>query len=231
MKLAQLISDFGLNEDCTQDLEKYKEVLLKWNEVMNLTAITDDEEINVKHFLDCLSLFKTNYLEGNKSVIDVGTGAGFPGVVLKIYNRDLQITLMDSLNKRIKFLDEVVKELNLQGVETLHARAEELARNKDYRESYDVATSRAVANLSTLCEYTLPFVKIGGHFIAMKGPEYEAELQEADKAIKILGGKLEKVIKTELPGDIMHYLLIIKKINATDKKYPRGGGKPKSKPL
>ncbi|MDO5040657.1 MAG: 16S rRNA (guanine(527)-N(7))-methyltransferase RsmG [Peptoniphilus sp.] len=231
MTLAQLISDFKLSAEYAQDLEKYKEILLQWNEVMNLTAITDDEEINVKHFLDCLSLFKTNYLEGEKSVIDVGTGAGFPGVVLKIYNRDLRITLMDSLNKRIKFLDEVVKELDLQGVETLHARAEELARNKDYRESYDVATSRAVANLSTLCEYTLPFVKIGGHLIAMKGPEYERELKEADRAIKTLGGELEEVLRIELPGDITHYLVVIKKINPTDKKYPRGGGKPKSKPL
>ncbi|CDZ75724.2 Ribosomal RNA small subunit methyltransferase G [Peptoniphilus sp. ING2-D1G] len=220
-----------MDNECAQDLEKYKKILLKWNEVMNLTAITDDEEINVKHFLDCLSLFKTPYLKGNKSVIDVGTGAGFPGVVLKIYNEDLQITLMDSLNKRIKFLDEVVKELNLKKVETLHARAEELARNKDYREKYDIATSRAVANLSTLCEYTLPFVKKGGNFIAMKGPEYEEELKDADKAIKTLGGKFEEVIKIKLPGDITHYLLIIKKINTTDKKYPRGGGKPKSKPL
>lgn len=231
MNLKSRIEDFGLDSNVSVDLNIYRDLMLEWNKKINLTAITEEKEVDIKHFLDSLSLFKTKYLEGEKTLIDIGTGAGFPGIVLKIYNKDLKITLLDSLNKRIKFLNEVIDELKLDKIETVHGRAEELGRNKDFREKYDIATSRAVANLSTLLEYDLPFVKVGGYFIAMKGPEYKAELEKADNAIKKLGGELKEVIEVELPMDIKHYLIIIKKISPTDKTYPRAGGKPKSKPL
>lgn len=230
MSLNKKIEDFGLNAEVSKELEIYKELLLEWNEKMNLTAITEDNEVDVKHFLDSLSLFKTKYLENNKTLVDIGTGAGFPGLVAKIYNKDLEVTLLDSLNKRLTFLEEVISQLNLQGVKTLHGRAEELGR-KELRETFDIATSRAVANLSTLLEYDLPFVKVGGYFIAMKGPEYLEELEKAKNAIKLLGGKLEEVIEIKLPLDITHYLVVIKKINSTPNKYPRAGGKPKKNPL
>ena len=231
MSLKEQIEEFGLDSSCYEKLEKYKEILLDYNEKVNLTSITDSDEVNIKHFLDSLSLFKTNYLIGNKKIIDIGSGAGFPGMVIKIYNPDLKLSLVDSLNKRIKFLDKVKEELNLEGIENLHARAEELARNKDYREKFDIAISRAVANLATLCEYCLPFVKVGGYFIAMKGPGYKEELEEAKSAIEILGSSLKEVIEIKLPDDIEHYLLIIKKERTISSKYPRAGGKPRSKPL
>lgn len=231
MNLKSRIEDFGLDSNVSVDLNKYRDLMLEWNKKINLTTITEEKEVDIKHFLDSLSLFKTKHLEGGKTLIDIGTGAGFPGVVLKIYNKDLKITLLDSLNKRIKFLNEVIDELKLDKIETVHGRAEELGRNKDFREKYDIATSRAVANLSTLLEYDLPFVKVGGYFIAMKGPEYKAELEKAENAIKKLGGELKEVIEVELPMDIKHYLVIIEKIAPTDKIYPRAGGKPKSKPL
>lgn len=230
MTLENKIIEFGLESKNIDQLERYKQLVLEWNEKINLTAITEDNEVDVKHFLDSLSLFKTKYLEGEKSLIDIGTGAGFPGIVLKIYNEDLKITLLDSLNKRIKFLQLVVDELNLENIEAVHARAEELGRSENYREKYDIVTSRAVANLSTLLEYDMPFVKVGGYFIAMKGPEYKVELQETS-AIEILGGKLEEVVEIALPDNITHYLIVIKKIKNTPAKYPRAGGKPKNNPL
>lgn len=231
MTLKQYIEDFGLEAKKVQELEKYKELLLEWNEKINITRITEEDEVYIKHFLDSLSLFKTKYLSGNKSLIDIGTGGGFPGLVLKIYNEKLDVTLLDSLNKRLVFLDEVINTLGLKDVRTLHARAEELGRDMEYREKYDIATSRAVANLSTLLEYDLPFVKVGGYFISMKGPEYKEEIENAQKALKTLGGELEEVVEIKLPMDITHYLLIIKKVSMTPKKYPRGAGKPKNKPL
>lgn len=231
MTLKEYIQDFGLDVASTEELEKYKELLLEWNEKINITRITEEDEVYVKHFLDSMSLFKTKYLDGKKSLIDIGTGGGFPGLVLKIYNKDLDVTLLDSLNKRLIFLDEVIKELNLKDVRTVHGRAEELGRNSDYREHFDIATSRAVANLSTLLEYDLPFVKVGGYFISMKGPEYKEEIEGAKNALKLLGGELEEVVEIKLPMDITHYLLIIKKTKKTPDKYPRGGGKPKNKPL
>ncbi|RVU55750.1 16S rRNA (guanine(527)-N(7))-methyltransferase RsmG [Anaerosphaera multitolerans] len=231
MTLEKKIKDFGLEPKNVNKLIRYKELLLQWNEKMNLTAITDSDEVDVKHFLDSLSLFKTKYFNGAESVIDIGTGAGFPGLVLKIYNEDLKITLVDSLNKRLGFLKEVIEELDLQDIERVHGRAEELGRKPEYREQFDIATSRAVANLSTLLEYDLPFVKEGGYFIAMKGPEFLMELEKAKSAMDILGGELKEVIEVRLPMDITHYLIVIKKIKKTPKKYPRGGGKPKNRPL
>lgn len=231
MTLDKYMEDFGLSVKTSEELEKYKELLLEWNEKINITRITEEDEVYVKHFLDSLSLFKTKYLEGEKSLIDIGTGGGFPGLAVKIYNKNLDVTLLDSLNKRLIFLDEVIKELKLDKVSTIHGRAEELGRNSEFREKYDIATSRAVANLSTLLEYDLPFVKVGGYFISMKGPEYVEEVKNAKNALKTLGGQIEEIVEIKLPMDITHYLIVIKKVKETPSKYPRGGGKPKNKPL
>lgn len=231
MTLDKYMEDFGLSVNTSEELEKYKELLLEWNEKINITRITEEDEVYVKHFLDSLSLFKTKYLEGEKSLIDIGTGGGFPGLAVKIYNKNLDVTLLDSLNKRLIFLDEVIKELKLDKVSTIHGRAEELGRDSEFREKYDIATSRAVANLSTLLEYDLPFVKVGGYFISMKGPEYVEEVKNAKNALKTLGGQIEEIVEIKLPMDITHYLIVIKKVKETPSKYPRGGGKPKNKPL
>lgn len=228
--LSKRMIEFGLESKNVEQLNIYKEMLLEKNKVMNLTAITESDEVDVKHFLDSLSIAKTNYLKEESSLLDVGTGAGFPGLALKIYRQDLKVTLLDSLNKRIVFLKEVIEKLDLKEIDAIHARAEEAAHGI-YRESFDVVTSRAVANLRTLLEYDLPFVKVGGHLICMKGPEHVEELKESKNAIKTLGGKLKEVIEVDLPMEIKHYLVVIEKIAKTNDKYPRAGGKPKSQPL
>lgn len=221
-----------LTKDQLDKFVKYKELLLEWNEKINITAITDDKEVDIKHFLDSLTPNLTKLFEGHKKIIDVGTGGGFPGLPLKILNEDLEVTLLDSLNKRIIFLKEVIDALNLKGVEAIHGRAEELARTKEYREEYDLCISRAVASLDTLSEYCLPFVKKDGYFIAMKGPEVEEEVQFSRKAIDKLGGKIIRVEKVGIPcSDIYHSLVVVKKISETLSKYPRGAGKPKKSPL
>lgn len=221
-----------LKKDDIDRFIKYKELLKEWNERINITAITDDEEIDIKHFLDSLTPFKTEIFNGKKKLIDIGTGGGFPGVPLKIVNPDLDITLLDSLNKRIIFLNEVIKELDLEGIKALHGRAEELSNKIDYRESYDICVSRAVASLDTLSEYCIPFVKVGGYFVSMKGPDVEEELKSSQNAIKLLGGKIIDTIRIQIPtSDIIHSLIIIQKISKTPTKYPRGGGKPRKDPL
>lgn len=229
--LIDYMEDYGLDTKNIDKFEKYKELILEYNKHTNLTRITEDEEFNVKHFLDSLSLFKTDLFVKDKKIIDIGTGAGFPGLPLKLYNEDLDITLLDSLRKRIDFLDGVIEELGLKKIRAIHARAEEIARDPNYRESYDIAVSRAVANLSTLTEYAMAFVKVGGYFISQKGPEYKEELKNAKRAIELMGGEVKDVIHTPLPNDIDHYIIVIKKLKATDKKYPRGGGKPRKSPL
>lgn len=232
-KLEELLREFEIEIDSEKNnkLEKYRELLLEWNSFMNLTAITEEDDVNIKHFLDSLTIFKTGELDGKKSVIDVGTGAGFPGIPMAIQNPDLEVTLLDSLNKRIKFLNKVVEETELGNVMTYHGRAEEFARKKEFRDAFDVSVSRAVANMSTLAEYTLPYVKPGGVMIAMKGSEYKEELKEAENAIKILGGEIKEVKEITLPDGILHSLIVVEKVKQTPKKYPRAGGKPKSKPL
>lgn len=211
---------------------KYKELLLEWNEKINITAITEDREVDIKHFLDSLTAFDSEKLKGNKKIIDIGTGGGFPGLPLKIINDELEVTLLDSLNKRIIFLNEVIENLGLENIDAIHGRAEELSRKEEYREKYDICISRAVASLDTLSEYCLPFVKKGGYFISMKGPEVEDEIKQSKNAINILGGKVECTKIITIPqSDIKHSLIIIKKIRQTPTKYPRGGGKPKKKPL
>ena len=221
-----------LNEAQGNQFIKYKDLLKEWNEKINLTAITDDVEIDIKHFLDSLTPIVTKLFDGKKKIIDIGTGGGFPGIPLKIFNNELQVTLLDSLNKRIIFLNEVIRELGLKDIEAIHGRAEELGRTSKYREQYDICISRAVASLNTLSEYCMPFVKVGGYFISMKGPEVDDELKDAEKGIKILGGKVIKKEEIRLHNtDIIHSLIIIQKIQETPTKYPRAGGKPKKNPL
>lgn len=221
-----------LNNRDIERFQMYKELLKEWNTKINITAITDDEEIDIKHFLDSLTPYVTNLFNDDKKIIDVGTGGGFPGLPLKIMNENLKVTLLDSLNKRIIFLNEVISSLGLKDIDAIHGRAEELSRTKEYREVYDICISRAVASLNTLCEYCIPFVKVGGYFISMKGPDVDEELEESKRAIQTLGGKLiDKQIITIPGSDIDHSLLIIKKVHQTPTKYPRGGGKPRKNPL
>ena len=209
---------------------KYMNLLIEWNEKMNLTAITEPKEIILKHFIDSLTILK--YIDDNSKLVDVGTGAGFPGVPLSIMNPTLKITLVDSLNKRLIFLQEVVKELNLKNIEIVHARAEEFGQNKNYREKFDIATSRAVANLATLSEYLVPLVKIGGKIISMKASNAKEEINDAQKAIEVLGGKIEKIEEFDLPeSDIGRTIIIIDKNKCTPAIYPRKAGTPAKEPI
>ncbi len=216
-----------------EQLDKYYELLVEWNSFMNLTGITDYEEVMLKHYLDSLVL-KLPINGGNKHIklIDVGTGAGFPGLPLKIAYPEAEVVLFDSLNKRIKFLDEVINTLGLKNVTTIHGRAEDGGRNPKLREQFDVSVSRAVADLAVLSEYNLPFVKVGGYFVAYKSKDVDAEVEKSRKAISILGGEVEKVDKFTLPEtDIERALVYIKKVKNTGKKYPRKAGVPGKEPL
>lgn len=221
-----------LDEKKAEQFILYMEMLKEWNQKINLTAITNDEEIIKKHFIDSVSILQSGVIRDGMSVIDVGTGAGFPGIPLKIVNPSLKILLLDSLNKRIVYLDDVIKRLKLEGIETIHGRAEELSRKKEYREKYDVAVARAVANLNKLSEYCIPYVKTGGYFISMKGPSVNEEIEGAKNAIGILGGRLEKVIDINLPGeDMEHKLVVVKKVRETGEKYPRKYAQIEKKPI
>ena len=221
-----------LNKEQSIQFQKYYELLIEWNKVMNLTAITEYEEVVDKHFIDSLSIEKAVDLNIIEKVIDVGTGAGFPGIPLKIVYPHLKITLLDSLNKRINFLNEVISKLKLENIEAIHGRAEDIAKDKKYREQYDISVSRAVANLSTLSEYSLPFVKVGGLFISYKAEKADEEIKKAEKAVSVLGGKIEKIIKFQLTEtDIGRTLVKINKIKITAKKYPRKAGLPSKEPL
>lgn len=221
-----------LTDRQADQLMRYKELLVEWNEKMNLTAITEDMEVITKHFLDCLTVQSSIDLAQVKSLVDVGTGAGFPGLVLKIAFPNVHITLIDSLNKRIKFLQHVIDELGLNGIECVHGRAEDLGKNKSYREQFEVCASRAVANLAVLSEYTLPFVKKGGYLIALKGQKLDEELAEGEKAITILGGTIDKLVDVVVPyTDLNHRIAKIKKVKETPKKYPRKAGEPTKAPL
>ena len=221
-----------LSNGQVDQFNRYYELLVKKNEVMNLTAITDYHEVCLKHFADSISLSQYYDMSSVDSLIDVGTGAGFPGIPLKILFPNLNVTLLDSLNKRLLFLEDVIDELELDNIKTVHSRAEEAGRMKNLRENYDLCVSRAVANLSTLSEYCLPLVKVGGIFISYKAGEVEDEINSAKHAIKKLGGKIKSVEEFSLPdSDISRSFVIIEKVNETSNLYPRKPGTPNKKPL
>ena len=216
--------NINLNENQVQQLIDYAALLKEWNKKINLTAITDDEGIATKHFLDSLTAIKTGFVKGK--VIDVGTGAGFPGLVLKIVQPEIKLTLLDSLNKRINFLKEVSHNLSIdEGIEFIHSRAEDGGKNRNLRGQFDTVVSRAVANLTVLSEWCIPFLKEGGYFLALKGPLADEEIKDAKRAIKILGGRIEDVFEAQIPfTDLKHKIIIIKKVGQTPMKYPRKPG-------
>lgn len=221
-----------LSKDQYEKFVKYMRLLQEWNEKINLTAIVEDEEIIKKHFIDCIKAFKRDEFKKAKTLIDVGTGAGFPGLPIAIMRSDLEVTLLDSLNKRINFLNTVINELGLTNVKTIHSRAEDGARDKSLREKFDIATSRAVANMSVLSEFCLPYVKVGGSFIALKGPSVDQEINESKNAIKVLGGELVKICEVTIEEtELKHNLVVVKKIKECSKTYPRKAGSITKKPL
>ena len=219
-----------INQEQKEQFYTYMTTLIEWNKKINLTAITKPKEIIQKHFVDSATILKK--LNKTKTLIDIGTGAGFPGIPIKILKPEIEIVLLDSLNKRINFLEETIKKLNLKNIKAIHARAEEKGQDKKYREQFDTVVSRAVANMTLLAEITIPYVKKEGNAIYMKGSEIEEELKTAKPAIKILGGKIEEVEEFYLPeSNIKRNNVIVKKVENTDKKYPRNFGKIKKNPL
>lgn len=222
--------DIDITDKQVEKFFSYMNLLIEWNQKINLTTIIEPKEIIIKHFVDCGTILK--YLKDGENIIDIGTGAGFPGIPVKILNENLNVTLVDSLNKRINFLNEACTALDLKNVELIHSRAEDLAKNKSYRENFDKSVSRAVANLTTLAEYDLPFIKKGGQMIAMKGFEIDEELQNAEKAINILGGKIKEVNKFNLiDTDNKRSIVVIDKVKSTPKQFPRKAGKPLKEPI
>ena len=220
------------NEDKYQKFMLYKDLLKEWNEKINLTAITEDEEIVKKHFIDCIKAFKADEFKKAKTVIDVGTGAGFPGLPIAIMREDVEVTLLDSLNKRINFLQEVSKQVGIDNIEFIHGRAEDFGKLEEYREKYDIATARAVAGLPILMEFCVPFVKVGGYFVCLKGPNANLELEESKAAMDVLGVEFIEKINIELPeSDLNHNILVFKKVKNTPDKYPRKAGKPAKSPI
>jgi len=218
-----------LDDSMINDFFEYKSILLQWNEKMNLTAIVEDKEIILKHFVDSLSILP--YIRGISSIVDVGTGAGFPGIPLKIALPDLNVVLLDSLEKRIGFLNTVIKDLGLNGISAVHMRAEDAGMSTKFRESFDAAAARAVASMPVLLEYCLPLVKTGGVFIAMKGSIAE-EISSSKRALEVLGGEIEEVKEFTLPGsDIKRSIVIVRKLRQSPTKYPRKAGKPSKEPL
>lgn len=224
-------SGIELSNEQIEKFERYYELLIEWNEKMNLTALTEMEDVALKHFCDSVLLLKYADIREGASLIDVGTGAGFPSIPVKIMRPDINLCLLDSLNKRLIFLNEVVSQLNLENVQIIHSRAEDGAKKAELREKFDYATSRAVAQLNVLSEYCLPYVKVGGAFLAMKGKYSEEEISNAKNAIKLLGGKTSKVSTYNLIDSSERTIINISKISKTDSRYPRNSGKIKSKPL
>ena len=228
MKRAVNEAGLELTELQYEQFIKYMRLLQEWNEKINLTAITDDEEVIKKHFIDCIKAFKSDAIKNAKTIIDVGTGAGFPGLPIAIMNPNVKVTLLDSLNKRIT----VVRELGLKNVTTIHSRAEDGARKPELREKFDVATSRAVANMAVLSEYCMPYVKKDGYFVALKGPSVDEELKNATNAIKTLGGELKEIIEVSIEEtDLKHNIVEVKKLSPCSKTYPRKAGTITKKPL
>ena len=217
------------NKKQLEQLDHFYHLLIEWNKKINLTRITEEKEVYLKHYYDCLTINRVIDLKKIKSLCDVGTGAGFPGIVIKILFPHIKITLIDSLKKRIDYLNVIIKELELENIVAIHTRAEDYAIN--YRETYDVAVSRAVANMSTLVEYLIPFVKVNGIVICMKGPNFEEELKSAKKAIQVLGGKIEKIENLYINEELERNIIIIRKVKATPKQYPRNQSKPLKDPI
>ena len=208
---------------------KYMKNILDWNEKINLTNITDEKEFVVKHFIDSLTIIEQ--IGDNSRVIDIGCGAGFPGIPLKIARSNIKETLIDSVNKKIKVVQDCIEKLDLEDIEALHTRAEDLANKIEYREQFDYATTRAVSNLATIAEYMLPFLKINGKAICMKGPNYKEELENSKKAIEVLGGIVEDIKNIKIDNEIERNIIIIRKRKNTPKQYPRGNGKPLKSPI
>lgn len=238
MKYYNILEEASNNEHLSFDEDKYnkfmlyKDMIKEWNEKINLTAITEDDEIIKKHFIDSIKVFKIDELKDAKRIIDIGTGGGFPGIPMKIINPKCEMVLLDSLNKRINFLNEVIRELKLKNIEAVHGRAEDFVKQNNCRESFDAVVSRAVANLTVLSEFCLPYVKIGGYFVALKGPAIEEEMNDAKNALKILGGEVERIEEVTIEGsDLNHNLVVIKKFKETPKKYPRKAGMVTKNPL
>ncbi len=220
------------NKDIDSKFALYRDILKEWNKKINITSIEDDEEIYIKHFIDSVLLLNENNINEKKTVIDVGTGGGFPGLPLKIVNDNYKITLLDSLKKRIDFLSQVTKALDLSDVNLIHGRAEDYGQNKELRECYDICVSRAVAPLNVLSEYCIPFVKVGGYFAAYKSDNISQEISNSDNAIKKLGGKIKEIKEISIPAtDIIRKIVIIEKIEPTNTRYPRKAGKPSKDPL
>lgn len=236
-KMNQLKEDalqFGvdLNEKQLTQFYRYYEMLIDWNEKINLTAITEFEEVLNKHFLDSISIGRIIEQDESVSLLDIGTGAGFPGIPIKIAFPNIKVTLLDSLNKRVNFLNEVIKELQLEDICSLHGRAEDFAKKKEMREQFDLCVSRAVANLSSLCEFCLPYVKVGGSFVSYKSGKAQEELEASENAVSILGGGNVKADEFFLPGtDFKRTFVIIEKVKETPAKYPRKAGTPIKQPL
>lgn len=224
--------ELSYDDDIYEKFEIYRQYLVDYNEKVNLTAITEKEEIYIKHFLDCISILRHYDFADGKKVIDIGTGAGFPSIPIKLIKRDLCICMVDSLAKRVVFLNNVIEKLSLQKINAIHARAEELAMKTDYRASFDIAVSRAVANLSTLSEYCTPFIKKGGHLVCLKGQNVDEEIKNVSNAMKKLNCKIVDKIEVSIPfSDLKHKIVVIEKIGDTPKEYPRKAGTPAKKPL
>ncbi len=225
----------NISDEIYNKFKKYKELLQDWNKRMNLTSVTEDREILIKHFLDSasvLSVLKKPSDQNRLKLIDVGTGAGFPGIPVKILEPGYEVVLLDSLNKRINFLNETIKQLEIENITCYHMRAEEAGRDKDFREQFDICVSRAVARLCLLSEYCLPFVKVGGDFVAMKGPDVKQEIFESEIAVEALGGEIVDVKSVLLPySEINHTLIVIKKVRQTPAKYPRTSSQMSKSPI
>ena len=222
--------DIEIDDITIKQFYSYMNLLIEWNEKINLTAIIEPKEIILKHFVDCATILP--YIKEKSKILDVGTGAGFPGLPIKLLDKQLEVTLVDSLNKRINFLDEVICKMSIKDIQAIHARAEELARDSLYREKYDILVSRAVAQFNILLEYTLPFVRTGGKVICMKGPNSEEEIKDSKRALMVLGGEIEKIDNIILPdSDIKRNIIVVKKVKNTPKEYPRKAGTPAKAPI
>lgn len=232
LKRAAENEGLAFDEDKYNKFIKYMDILKSWNEKINLTAIVDNDGIIKKHFIDSIKIFRISEFKDARRVIDVGTGAGFPGIPIKIMMPEIEVVLLDSLSKRINFLNEVISELGLKGITAVHGRAEDFARLSDYRERFDASVSRAVANMAVLSELCIPFVKKGGYFVALKGPAVEEEIEEGSKAINVLGGQLKQTINVDIEGtDLNHNLVVVSKVRVTSKIYPRKAGTAAKKPI